>query len=280
MEVSVQSDELLSPRDAARSLGISYPTLKQWIYKKKLRSIRTAGGHHRIPASEIERFLPRTEEKDTLAGRRNFRRISGRNQLVGRIVEVRYSGLLAQVKLSIGGQRISSIITADAAREMRLEKGQTAAALIKAQEEAGGGQPFTEDETLMWHPQAKGLAQLHQLRGRVGRGAEQSYCILVTERLNDTARERIRTLVDTSDGFQIAEMDLKLRGPGEFLGTRQSGLPSLRIANILRDQEILEVARAAAQEFAERPATDDELMRVMHYVHHHWQRRYGLVEVG
>lgn len=134
LEAPLHSDELLSPRDAARSLGISYPTLKQWIYKKKLRSIRTAGGHHRIPASEIERFLPRTEEKDVLAGRRNFRRISGRNQLVGRIVEVRYSGLLAQVKLSIGGQRISSIITADAAREMRLEKGQTAAALIKATE--------------------------------------------------------------------------------------------------------------------------------------------------
>jgi molybdopterin-binding protein len=134
LEVSVQSDELLNPRDAARSLGISYPTLKQWIYKKKLHSIRTAGGHHRIPMSEIERFLPRAEEKDVLAGRRNFRRISGRNQLVGRIVEVRYSGLLAQVKMSINGQRISSIITADAAREMRLEKGQTAAALIKATE--------------------------------------------------------------------------------------------------------------------------------------------------
>jgi molybdopterin-binding protein len=130
----VPSEELLNPRDAARSLGISYPTLKQWIYKKKLRSIRTAGGHHRIPASEIERFLPLADDKDVAAGRRNFRRISGRNQLVGRILEVRYSGLLAQVKLSIGGQRISSIITADAAREMRLEKGQTAAALIKSTE--------------------------------------------------------------------------------------------------------------------------------------------------
>ena len=134
LEVSLHSDELLNPRDAARSLGISYPTLKQWIYKKKLQSIRTAGGHHRIPMSEIERFLPRTEDKDILEGRRNFRRISGRNQLMGRIIEVRYSGLLAQVKLSIGGQRISSIITADAAREMRLEKGQAAAALIKATE--------------------------------------------------------------------------------------------------------------------------------------------------
>src|SRR6202051_1329253 len=123
LEVFVRSEELLNPRDAARSLGISYPTLKQWIYKKKWRSIRTAGGHHRIPASEIERFLPRTEDKDVLAGRRNFRRISGRNQLVGRIVEVRYSGLLAQVKLSVGGHAISSIITAGGAREKRLEKG-------------------------------------------------------------------------------------------------------------------------------------------------------------
>jgi ATP-dependent DNA helicase RecG len=136
--------------------------------------------------------------------------------------------------------------------------------------------------TVMLIEQAErfGLAQLHQLRGRVGRGAEQSYCILVTERMNDAARERIRTMVDTADGFQIAEMDLKLRGPGEFFGTRQSGLPSLRVANILRDQEILEKARAAAQDFVEHPASSAELERAMAYVHGHWERRYGLVEVG
>ena len=92
-----------------------------------------------------------------------------------------------------------------------------------------------------------GLAQLHQLRGRVGRGAEQSYCILVTDKLSEAGRERIRTLVDSSDGFHIAEMDLRLRGPGEFLGTKQSGLPVFRIGNLLRDQEILELARAEAQ---------------------------------
>ena len=77
----------------------------------------------------------------------------------------------------------------------------------------------------------------------LSRGAAQSYCILVTEKMNDAARERIHTLVDSTDGFYISEMDLKLRGPGEFFGTKQSGLPSLRVANILRDGEILEVAR-------------------------------------
>ena len=103
-----------------------------------------------------------------------------------------------------------------------------------------------------------GLAQLHQLRGRVGRGGAQSYCILVTEKMNDTARERIRTLVESTDGFYISEMDLKLRGPGEFFGTKQSGLPSLRVANILRDTEILEIARREAVDFIARPPSEDD----------------------
>lgn len=125
-----------------------------------------------------------------------------------------------------------------------------------------------------------GLAQLHQLRGRVGRGAEQSYCILVTGKLNETARERIRTLVDSSDGFHIAEMDMKLRGPGEFFGTKQSGLPSLRVANILRDPDILELARAEAVAFVEHPPEPDAVGRAADYIQTHWQRRYGLVQVG
>jgi ATP-dependent DNA helicase RecG len=125
-----------------------------------------------------------------------------------------------------------------------------------------------------------GLAQLHQLRGRVGRGAAQSYCILVTEKMNDAARERIRTLVESTDGFHIAEMDLRLRGPGEFFGTRQSGLPALRVANILRDGEILEVARREAVDFIARPPSPEGLRRAVTYIRDHWQRRYGLVMVG
>jgi molybdopterin-binding protein len=126
---------LLKPQEAAQVLGISYPTLKQWIYKRKLRTVKTAGGHHRIPESEIDRFLGRAPQRiDAAQRRRGFRRISGRNQLVGRVVDVKISGLLAQVTLSIGDQRITSIITADAVREMRLQKGQVAAALIKSTE--------------------------------------------------------------------------------------------------------------------------------------------------
>ena len=125
-----------------------------------------------------------------------------------------------------------------------------------------------------------GLSQLHQLRGRVGRGGEQSHCILVTGKMNDAARERVRTLVDSNDGFVIADMDLKLRGPGEFFGTKQSGLPALRIANILRDQEILEVARREAQSFIERPPSEEALREAVTYIREHWQRKYGLVQVG
>ncbi len=125
-----------------------------------------------------------------------------------------------------------------------------------------------------------GLAQLHQLRGRVGRGGEQSYCVLVTEKMNDTAKERIRTLVDSNDGFAIAEMDLKLRGPGEFFGTKQAGLPSLRIANIVRDPDILEVARREARAFVEAPPSPEDLRRAVGYIREHWQRKYGLVSVG
>jgi molybdopterin-binding protein len=124
--------EMLAPRAAAEALGISYPTLKQWIYRGKLKTVKTAGGHHRIPARELDKYLPRSA--DDRVERKRFRRTSGRNQLVGKIVDIKVSGLFAQVKLSIGGQQITSIITAEAAREMGLRKGQTAAALVKSTE--------------------------------------------------------------------------------------------------------------------------------------------------
>ena len=125
-----------------------------------------------------------------------------------------------------------------------------------------------------------GLSQLHQLRGRVGRGGEQSYCLLVTDKLGDTAKSRIRTMTETNDGFKIAEVDLQLRGPGEFFGTKQSGLPALKIANILRDREILEIARREALDFVARPPSREALAQAAAYIRDHWQRKYGLVQVG
>jgi molybdopterin-binding protein len=133
-KVGRNAEEMLKLRDAALQLGISFPTIKQWIYKKKIRSIQTAGGHHRIPQSELDRLLFRTRGKTENERKAVIRRVSGRNQLVGRIDSVRISGLMAEIKISIGGQQITSIITATSAREMNLKPGQTAAALIKATE--------------------------------------------------------------------------------------------------------------------------------------------------
>ena len=126
---------LLAPREAANILGISYPTLKQWIYHNKIKTAKTPGGHHRVPESEIDRLVPRQLERGDVASRRiNFRKISGRNQLIGRVTAVKFSGLLAQVHMNIGEQHITAIITADAAKEMRLKVGERAAALIKSTE--------------------------------------------------------------------------------------------------------------------------------------------------
>lgn len=125
---------MLTPKAAAIRLGISYPTIKQWIYKRKLRTVKTSGGHHRIPEAELDQYLNLPNARPIPQRRRNFRKISGRNQLVGRVTEIKIDGLLAQVKLSIGGQMITSIITADAALEMGLKKGDIAAALVKSTE--------------------------------------------------------------------------------------------------------------------------------------------------
>ena len=116
-------------------------------------------------------------------------------------------------------------------------------------------------------------------RGRVGRGSEQSYCILLADDPYTTASERLKTMEKTQDGFEIADVDLKLRGPGEFFGTKQSGLPEFRVANLLRDREILELARSAATRLVES-GDADTLDPLVAYIQNRWQRRYGLVQVG
>src|SRR5208337_754806 len=137
------------------------------------------------------------------------------------------------------------------------------------------------------HAERFGLAQLHQLRGRVGRGAQKSYCILMTgERVTPLAEERLNAMVRTQDGFELAELDLAMRGPGEFFGTRQAGLPDFRVANLLRDRQLLELAKMEAARFTEAgksdqaEATEAERKVIRERLKVAWQRRYGLVEAG
>jgi ATP-dependent DNA helicase RecG len=134
---------------------------------------------------------------------------------------------------------------------------------------------------LIEHADRFGLAQLHQLRGRIGRGHAKSTCLLMaSEKRTEVADERLRALLESTDGFRIAEMDLKIRGPGEFFGTRQSGIPAFRVANLLRDQEILEWARREAAAFLERPGSAEELEAYVAYLRRVWPRRYGLANVA
>jgi ATP-dependent DNA helicase RecG len=131
------------------------------------------------------------------------------------------------------------------------------------------------------HAERFGLAQLHQLRGRIGRGAEKSYCILVAcEPLTEEAQQRLDALVGTTDGFQLAELDLKLRGPGEFFGTRQHGERGFHIANPLRDRELLELARREAFALVETPEQLPALRRLLDSLAPQWHRRYHLAKVG
>jgi ATP-dependent DNA helicase RecG len=134
------------------------------------------------------------------------------------------------------------------------------------------------------HAERFGLAQLHQLRGRIGRGAAKSYCILMTGgKVSEDGERRLDAMVRTNDGFQLAELDLELRGPGEFFGTRQAGMPSFRAANLIRDRELLELAKREAAAIVAGPSKEisqaeiDFALRVMRA---RWQRTYGLLEAG
>jgi ATP-dependent DNA helicase RecG len=134
------------------------------------------------------------------------------------------------------------------------------------------------------HAERFGLAQLHQLRGRIGRGAAKSYCVLMTGgKVSEDGERRLDAMVRTCDGFAIAELDLELRGPGEFFGTRQAGMPSFRVANIIRDRDLLEVAKREAAGVLAGPNAEiskEEIANALRYMRTRWQKSYGLVEVG
>lgn len=122
----------MTPREAARLLGVSYATVKQWILSGKLKTVQTPGGHHRLPESSLRPFLIRDKMKPSDESRERYRRVSGRNQLAGKVVSIRIEGLLAEVVVAVGDAHVTSIITASAVRELQLKKGDSVAALIKS----------------------------------------------------------------------------------------------------------------------------------------------------
>ena len=134
------------------------------------------------------------------------------------------------------------------------------------------------------HAERFGLSQMHQLRGRIGRGSAKSYCVLMTGgKVSEEAEQRLEAMVRTQDGFEIAELDLQQRGPGEFFGTKQAGMPDFRVANLLRDRDLLELARREARLVLEGPSdglSKEDISRAVQHLRSHWNRRYGLVEVG
>jgi ATP-dependent DNA helicase RecG len=134
------------------------------------------------------------------------------------------------------------------------------------------------------HADRFGLAQLHQLRGRIGRGAAKSYCVLMHGgKVSEEGQRRLDAMVRTNDGFQIAELDLELRGPGEFFGTKQAGIPSFRVANLIRDRQLLEAAKREAAFVIAGPNRDisqEEINRALKHMRSRWALSYGLVEVG
>jgi molybdopterin-binding protein len=126
------TSQLLTPREASRMLGVSYPTIKQWILSGKLKTVQTPGGHHRLSEAALKPFLTKDQMKPAADSRQRYRRVSGRNQLAGKVVSIQIQGLLAEVVLSVGDTHVTAIITANAVRELQLKKGDLAAALIKS----------------------------------------------------------------------------------------------------------------------------------------------------
>src|SRR5580658_9673185 len=134
------------------------------------------------------------------------------------------------------------------------------------------------------HADRFGLAQLHQLRGRIGRGAAKSYCVLMRgSKVSEEGERRLDAMVRTSDGFEIAELDLELRGPGEFFGTKQAGMPSFQVADLIRDRQLLEAAKLEAGMVLAGPDSEisqGEIDAALRHMRTRWHKSYGLVEVG
>ncbi len=188
-------------------------------------------------------------------------------------------GPLSDLKLGLLHGRMNADDKEVAMR--RFQRGETDVLIATTVIEVGVDVP-NASVMVIEHAERFGLAQMHQLRGRVGRGAAKSYCILMTGgKVSESAEARLDAMVRTQNGFELAELDLAQRGPGEFFGTRQAGMPEFRVANLVRDRSLLELAKSEAARFVEKPDSDlpqAERIAVWERLKHQWQRRYGLVE--
>jgi ATP-dependent DNA helicase RecG len=188
-------------------------------------------------------------------------------------------GPLSDLKLGLLHGRMNADDKEVAMR--RFQRGETDVLIATTVIEVGVDVP-NASVMVIEHAERFGLAQMHQLRGRVGRGAAKSYCILMTGgKVSESAEARLDAMVRTQNGFELAELDLAQRGPGEFFGTRQAGMPEFRVANLVRDRSLLELAKSEAARFVEKPDPDlpqAERIAVWERLKHQWQRRYGLLE--
>ncbi|MGC1450263.1 MAG: ATP-dependent DNA helicase RecG [Candidatus Sulfotelmatobacter sp.] len=233
---------------------------KVWEFVRK----QVAAGHQ---AYVVYPVIAENEESELKAAIKMYRELSGK--------------IFADLKVGLLHGRLDADLKDQVMR--MFQKGELQILVATTVIEVGVDVP-NATVMVIEHAERFGLAQLHQLRGRIGRGAAKSYCILMTGgKVSEEGQRRLDAMVKTNDGFQIAELDLELRGPGEFFGTRQAGMPSFRVANIIRDAQLLEVAKREAAAVLAGPNAEisaEEISRALVHMRARWQHTYGLVEVG
>jgi ATP-dependent DNA helicase RecG len=231
-----------------------------WEFVRK----QVAAGHQVYVVYPV---IEENEETELKAAIKMYRELSGK--------------MLADLKVGLLHGRLDSDLKDQVMR--MFERGELQVLVATTVIEVGVDVP-NATVMVIEHAERFGLAQLHQLRGRIGRGAAKSYCILMTGgKVSEDGEKRLEAMVRTSDGFQIAELDLELRGPGEFFGTRQAGMPSFRVADLIRDRQLLEAAKREAAAVMAGPnaeISEVEISRALLYMRSRWQHTYGLVEVG
>jgi ATP-dependent DNA helicase RecG len=237
-----------------------YRSLEVWDFLRK----QIAKGHQ---AYVVYPVISESEETELKAAIKMYRELSGK--------------VFADLKVGLLHGRLDADLKDQVMR--MFQKGELQILVATTVIEVGVDVP-NATVMVIEHAERFGLAQLHQLRGRIGRGAAKSYCILMTGgKVTEEGERRLDAMVRTNDGFQIAELDLELRGPGEFFGTRQAGMPSFRVANLIRDRQLLELAKREAAAVMEGPnseITQVEISRALVALRTRWQHTYGLVEVG